>query len=608
MARRTAREGARARLYVRACLALARLGKRLGIRPVSEAVHARRKASGSELAMLEANIDLADMDIGADTVLAASKTLAVVTAAGAAASTAAVWFIWGTEYIVPMMFALAVLPILSREAMKTIPASAASKRAAEVLKNSASSSNLMIMSLRHEPSLSKAMRFASRGESEFARELRRSLWEVVMGKHESFEGAVHALGVRWARFSEDLKTSLNAMVTASCESTEEGKRRALDRASSAMVAGAKRRIEEYALSLSTPSMIMFGLGILLPLMVGSFMPMLSWDIWMGTSADQGGDALGTGSVLPQTVFLMNVLFPAIALLVAMDAVSHHPMDLPRRNEMDPRRGRALGAALAVAGTAVLSVLALRFLEGTALDVCLLLSALVPVSVLLMRLGTAEHARSAGRRRRGLEDVLFKTGARMLEGDNFEAALNGAGRELDGEPAEMVRRLSLRTTIAGEGFEQAADEELDRCGDRNVLEGLKIVRGSASKNELSAGMLAMDLAAYLKDLGDLESTLKSRLRPTISMMRMTTHALAPIVLGVTFSIYMSLSSIAGGTGDMSAGSLFLVLGMFLAEINAAVSYFVWGIDGKHGHGALMYSIGSCVLVSELIYIATVVVAS
>jgi hypothetical protein len=78
--------------------------------------------------------------------------------------------------------------------------------------------------------------------------------------------------------------------------------------------------------------------------------------------------------------------------------------------------------------------------------------------------------------------------------------------------------------------------------------------------------------------------------------------------VTFSIYMSLSSIAGGTGDMSAGSLFLVLGMFLAEINAAVSYFVWGIDGKHGHGALMYSIGSCVLVSELIYIATVVVAS
>jgi hypothetical protein len=125
---------------------------------------------------------------------------------------------------------------------------------------------------------------------------------------------------------------------------------------------------------------------------------------------------------------------------------------------------------------------------------------------------------------------------------------------------MVRRLSLRATIAGEGFERAADEELDRCGDGNVLEGLKIVRGSASKDELSAGMLAMDLAAYLKDLGDLESTLKSRLRPTISMMRMTTHALAPIVLGVTFSIYMSLSSIAGGTEDMSAGSLFLVLGV------------------------------------------------
>jgi hypothetical protein len=164
-------------------------------------------------------------------------------------------------------------------------------------------------------------------------------------------------------------------------------------------------------------------------------------------------------------------------------------------------------------------------------------------------------------------------------------------------------------VAGQGFDEACRDEAKRWSDANALDGLRVVREAAAKDEMSAGMLAMDLAAYLKDLHDLETTLKNRLKPTISMMRATAFALGPVVMGVTFAIYMTLMSMApGGTAGMDSKVFFLVLGVFLAETNGVVSYFVWGIEGAKDVRALMMNLGTCMLVSELVYAATAMVSS
>ncbi|MBN1678309.1 MAG: hypothetical protein JW880_07205, partial [Candidatus Thermoplasmatota archaeon] len=103
---------------------------------------------------------------------------------------------------------------------------------------------------------------------------------------------------------------------------------------------------------------------------------------------------------------------------------------------------------------------------------------------------------------------------------------------------------------------------------------------------------------------LDTALRMRLRPIVSMMKMTAYALAPVVLGVTFAIYISLASMAGVAADASsAGSFLLVLGIFLAETNAAVMYFAWAIEGGTDCRQLMASVGQCVLCSEIVYAAT-----
>jgi len=536
----------------------------------------------------------------------AATKVAIVSASSLAALALLALLNHAADLVLPAAVAAATVPLALRELVLGRPQTAARRRAEEVLKDSTHATNLMIMSLGHEPSISRALRFASRADNSFSEELRGCVWSVVMGRYSSFEEALHALGTKWARFSGDLKASINAMVTASCEATEEGKRRALDRANNAMMMGAKRRIEEYALSLSTPSMIMFGLGILLPLMVGSFLPMLSWNLWSFEGLEEGGvRASGNGGTL-ETIFLMNVLFPALAFLVASNAVTHHPLET--------RGGRSLGG-LRLAGVLVASALtaggvtaSVLSLQGVLRSAACLLSCCVPVGVWMTLEGMKGRASTHGLAV-GVEDALFVTGARMLEGENFEAALGRAASDLSDEPAQVMRNLSFRSNIAGRSFDTAVEQEAESTGRSNALEAFKVVQEAAVKDEARAGLLAMDLAAYLKDLHDLEDTLKGRLKPTISMMRMTAYVLGPIVMGVTFAIFISMGSIMGDVPGGLDPELFLfVLGAFLAETSAIVSYFVWGIEGKGVQADLAFTVGTSIIASELIFSATSILAT
>ena len=592
------------------CVRLERLGSRLGIGIRSSPKGLARRARGTRsLLDVGAKLDLAGIDVPPVTVLAAAKTLAVLMGLSLAVFAVAVLLVGAHSILIPSVFLGAIAPLVSREVLLSYPGSAANKRASEVLKGSPEAANLMIMSLRHEPSLSKAIRFASKRSNAFSQELGNCIWYVVMGKHASFEESLQELGGRWAAYGNELKASLNAMVTASCEATEDGKRRALDRANHAMISGAKRRIEEYALSLSAPSMIMFGLGILLPLMVGSFLPMLSWNLWSPETVGEGSLLQDQGQATLETVFLMNVMFPAIAALVATSAASRHPIETHSRHVS--RKGlvtasRAL-PVLALSGAAC--VLSVILLEGMQMSLALLLSSIGPLSALMMLIGREGPQAGSKLAEGDVEDALFKTGARMLEGENFEAALSKAGLEMHGPAGDRVRRLSFSSIVSGRDIAEMEMEDKAEEHGQNALDGIRVVKEAASKDERAAGVLAMDLAAYLKDLHDLETTLKSRLKPTISMMRLTAYALGPIVLGVTFAIYLSLAGMMGsGSAGIPAEVFFLVLGVFLAETNAVVAYFVWGIEGKRDRRELLRSLGACILVSGLVYSATAMIVA
>jgi len=560
------------------------------------------------LGELMAAVELAALGVSAFCVLAAARTAALFASTASGAAVCAAFALSGIEWALYLAVLLPTAPWVASVSLRTYPYKAAARRAGEMLRHSTEGANLMIMSLRLDGSVANAIVFASRQDTAFSKELRKSVWAVIMGTCESFEDALHRLGTRWARYSGELKGAMNAMVTASRESSEEGRRRALERANGILVAGAKRRIEEYALSLSTPSMVIFSLGILMPLMVGSFLPMLSWDVWDIDSAVAPVSTDGGGWAVVQTVFVMDVLFPLLAFSVASDAVSKHPVDLGHVSTRGARRhtGTAVAAACLSAATGV--VISLVLLEGVPRSLALLGSAVLPLSLLLIHLGGHDSGQGHGGMR-ALEDLLFRAGARMVEGDNLQSAMNAVGRESSDEGASLARSLSFRSNLMGHGLDSTLEDQGPGGDGPGRLEALSVVAQAAQKDERAAGLLAMDLAAYLRDLGELESTLKNRLRPTLSMMNLTARFLGPIVLGVTYSIYLSLAAVAGsGQGGIPPEVFLLVLGAFLAETNAVAAYFVSGVEGRGKVREVLRPLGISLLASESMFAATALLAS
>lgn len=591
--------------YARACRTLGRAGRLLGISSSTILARARRgrEEPWGGLAPLAADLELGAVRVSPQSVVAAARSLAAIAALAGIAAFVLSLTLFETSVRMAVLVMAAAGSLLCHQYMVGYPRSAARRRASALLKSSADSISLMVMGVRQDASLPKAIGFASAGGSVFADELRRCTWEVITGTYTSFEEAVHALGSRWERFSSELKTALNAIVVASHEATEEGKRRSLERANRAMVAGAKRRVEEYALSLSTPSMLLFGLGILLPIMVGSFMPMLSWGIWSGGAID--GQLVAGGGHALETAIVMDIVFPVVALMVAMDAVSRRPVD--RRGPAGENgRRRPVWAAAVLAGAGCGALAYILFGAGDYAPVVLLAGA-APTSIALVLAGRRGSA-PARAKEDEVQDLLFKVGARMLDGDNFESALYRSAQNASNAGRSLGGRLCLKAFVMGQGLEGAVASEAG--GERaNALEAIKVVGRAAMKDEAAAGMMAMDIASYLRELSEIESVLKMRLRPTISMMRMTAHVLGPLVLGVTYAIYVSLGSVAGGYGDSAVpDTMLLVLGLFLAEINAVVCYFVWGIEGGWDRHGLARSIGACMLVSQLVFVSTALLST
>lgn len=604
--------------YERFCVLAAGLLERSRV-PCPSGARCWRKSHGAESGRvklregryceLSASLGQAGLSLEPETVIAASRTISLVLMAPFIPTVGLLVALSMMNFAVLAGFAMAFGAIISKEAILTYPKSLASKRATAVLRTSTEGVNMMIMSLRHEPSLPKAMRFAARLPSEFGYELRTAIWSVVMGTYATFEDSLQRLGSKWEGHSRELKSSTLALITASCEGTEEGRRRALDRASSSLVSGARRRIEDYALGLAFPSMMLFSIGVLLPLMVGSFLPMLSWDMWV--EAEGAGMTTSVGApegVILKTILLMNIVFPLVALLIAIDASSGRPISsdgamLARRLPTTISLV-SLGALVCAALGMVVSY---TMLDGTERLVGLMLSAMTPPALLLIASGERNIEPHGRRKGAHAEDALFNIGARMVEGENFESAVRRTMDSSDAAWYDHAANMSLGARVPNHIQDEAVGTMAPTGSERSAHEAARVVMNAASKDEAHAGVLAMDLSQYIRDISDLELMLRRRLRPTVSMMRFTTHALAPVMLGITYAIYLSLASIGGGS-QLDPGAFFVVLGVFLAEINAVVAYFVWGIGEKRSRGVLEHSVGSCILVAELLYSATVLVVS
>ncbi len=317
--------------------------------------------------------------------------------------------------------------------------------------------------------------------------------------------------------------------------------------------------EKYSASLTTPCMIVFGLGIMAPMILMSILPMLSI-----------GGMFGTMPIDRDIVVTITcVLIPAFILLLAYRIRRDNPFLIP-----DNRQEGLIGVASI--STSVPLFIMMRLMERSPEEAMLL--SVSPACIVCMMLLFEGRRRDSKRSMAelGLKDSIFEIGNSLLGGDNFEKVVIDviASRPECSEVGLMLEReldlcrgdvpFAVRSAISPTSLE--------------VSRTLCDIHACSEKDTDDAGRLAIAMGRQFQNGNNIRKELELRLKSMTDMMIGTAMIFAPMVLGMSMSMLGPLSEISGYQGMDGTGGM---LSFYLIELSAMISILISSLGGGEG---------------------------
>ena len=468
-----------------------------------------------------------------------------------------------TYLLVPLLLTMFIVPSL----VFGSPASDARKEELDMLRESPTVIGAMSMSMQLQPSLDRAVAFASQcGDGSLNLRFRTLLWQVLTRVRYDLPTSMMDFASTLGEENENLRQSIHLFISATHESTREGMDRLLDKANSLVIEGVKDRVERYVSSLALPTMVFFAFGILLPVMLFSLVPLLT----LGSVS-----AIGTTSNAAPIIsdaelaLLLLVVFPTASFLYSRSTLSRNPLQAVGRPE--PVLGRnAIGAIIAYAGSMMVLC---YFLLGPCPEAVLVIGICVPSAYFYLHFKVS-HVQAS--KRPGVEkdfvNAMYQMGNRMISGTSFDVAFEEVAQSRASSSfGDFARRTLYRCLTTRQDLPTiiANDPELPSISPL-VRNALVTIAECASSDPQAAGKVALNLAQYLSDLRSCQSKIHEKLQSVVDMMSSTSAIFAPIVLGITGSLFSLVSAVSPGSGSVQ--NMTLIGGVYVVELTFIVSFF------------------------------------
>ena len=492
--------------------------------------------------------------------------------------------------------------------------------------------NYMIMSMRQNPSLDKAVSFAAENSEEpISSSMRKVLWDIYMRKQQSIEEGFREFAYEWGYWNEDFKRSLYAIKSSTLESSSEGLNRALDKANDIILEGTRRQIEKFAASLSGPTTILFALGILLPMIIGAMLPMMAINVPTDPTVIAGGEGTidqtteQTGlENMPLIILVMDVLFPFITFIYAYHILGKRPgtSSPPMVKSRLTKNQHKMIIITAVVFCIVLGILGLPILRERFGMIGTLIGSLPILWAFGFSLGYYCRATSSWQKKRRDEikkmedefpDALFQLGSRIAEGEPLERALKKTSQAMKGTSiSELFAKIAYGLQVTRGTLNEVLfgrNGALNDVPSRTINATMKSVVEIVKKDAFSAGQTIVNISNYLRDMKKVEHDIRTQLSQTVDMMKTTGMLFAPLVMGITAALYVLLSEefskLPNATPMIPNDIFFLILGFYLAFVVMITMYFTTGIEHGEDRVQLKYGIGIALPVAVIIYTVSVV---
>ncbi len=505
----------------------------------------------------------------------------------------------------------------------------------------------LVMSMKLVPNMERAINFAAENSLKpLARDLKKLIWDIHIRVYNNIDDALIDFANQWGKNSEYFKRSLHLLKSSTNEPDEAQRIMTLNKSLDIVLDGTKTIMDGFAAKLKTPTYILYSMFILIPLALVALLPAVGI---VGVRIDILTLVLIYDIILPLSTFFYSefILLQRPATFSPPNISHKHPA----LSNINSRKRNVIIVTLVTGVTVGLSGFVLLFLGNpfgmvsrgamtglfpstfpvvwaiTSMITIYCLGAYAPYKKIRDGIKQIENE---------FADALFILGRRITEGRSAEEAFAHTSETMKGSKigeifADVAKNLvSMRTTLQGAIFNEEYGAFRDIYSDR-VHTTMKLFTESVHKSHEAAGMAIIKLADHLKELQDVEISIKRSLYDVTSTMRSTGMVFAPFIGGVTLAlsevIQKILISIAMETRNLpeeynignimeQAGSgmaqnvppdiFLLVIGIYIVILVMILTRFAGGIEYGSDRPQFMYELGQMLPISIFVFtIATIV---
>lgn len=401
-------------------------------------------------------------------------------------------------------------------------------------------------------SLDSAVRYvASKGPSNTAKLFREIVSRIDCRMDVDMRDSLCDLGASLPNSLASFRRALFMVISASETSEPAERSRLLKEATDVALLGLKQTGEEYSSKLQTPCMVVFGLGIMVPMILLSLAPMLGM-----------GDAIGMSMTIPEGLLerIILVFVPAAVASIILSIRGKNP--LIDSDAVSDGVWKVLPMMLAIPLYMMLPNYGIIGSRAIAL------SLIVP-SIVVLALVYPDVSREKVRRKieNAMKDALFDLGNRLTAGENFESASVGA-LTMRKECRALAESLSREYIICRGDLESAIGVCIRPVSPMMADHFCDICR-AASRDIRDAGRLATAMAHQHQDRDSARKAIENKLRSMTDMMNGTAAVFAPLILGMSIMMMGPLSAVSGAFDSEAA---FMTVSVYIVELAALISMF------------------------------------
>ncbi|MEM3421479.1 MAG: hypothetical protein QW315_04390 [Candidatus Hadarchaeum sp.] len=459
----------------------------------------------------------------------------------------------------------------------------------------------LTMAMKITPNLERACAFASEQlGGKMGQDLRKKMSECHMRRYSSADEALLKFSQCWERACPELGRAIYLIRSSVSELRKSSREMTLDRSLQLVLHGARRRVREFSSKISPPTLLIYSLGILLPLVFVVILPVLSViELRVG---------------LPQIIFIYCFLLPLLVYLLSNNVLSRRPATHQPPN-VSIGASQLHSALMAIAFS--IPALAICFWLDASPDlkalavlwaIVLSISAFLYFTSVQAYLHREEIVQMEGE----FSDALVQLGNRISEERPAEEALGHVAATMGGSKlAGVFMTAASNVNLGGMGLRAAFFDETRgalRQVNSNMIRGtLKILVDLVERNTRAAGEAILRTAQHLHELKEAEEEMKRSMAEMVTSMRSVAIFFAPLITSIAARLQGLLSEKVASlefflSAEISPPAFLFVLGLYIIILTIILINYVVEIElGEDGLAKRM-AFASALPVSMVVFTA------